>query len=110
MPKKKQEIKTKEAPQEKAEEECELQELGKPETEVPEAEEKAKKLNSTAYISLICGILAWALATTGFVPLIAAPIGVFFGIKARKSAKKKMATVGLVLNVIMVVLIVMILI
>lgn len=30
-----------------------------------EAEEKAKKLNSTAYISLICGILAWALATTG---------------------------------------------
>ena len=72
----------------------------------------AQKADPTykAYISLILGILTWVTSPTGIIPLITIPVGVFFGVQAMKSTKKKTAIAGLVLNGIMVVAVIAIMI
>ena len=69
-----------------------------------ERKKEERKANPTykAYASLIFGILTWVTSPTGMIPMITIPVGVFFGVQAMKSTKKKTALVGLVLNGIMV--------
>lgn len=69
-----------------------------------ERKKEERKANPTykAYASLIFGILTWVTSPTGIIPMITIPVGVFFGVQAMKSTKKKTALVGLALNGIMV--------
>ena len=73
----------------------------------------AQKADPTykAYASLILGILTWATSTTGLIiPLITMLLGIFLGVQALKTTKKKTAIAGLVLNGLMAVLVVAIMI
>lgn len=91
----------------KAEEAAEAMRLEK------EHKKDEQKANPTykAYASLILGILTWATSTTGLIiPLITMLLGIFFGVQALKTTKKKTAIVGLVLNGLMAVLVVAIMI
>lgn len=54
--------------------------------------------------------MVWVTSPTGIIPLITIPVGVFFGVQAMKSAKRKTAIAGLVLNGIMVVAVIAIMI
>lgn len=99
------------AAQEKAEkkaaEEAEAKRLEK------ERKKEERKANPTykAYASLILGILTWATSTTGLIiPLITMLLGIFLGVQALKTTKKKTAIAGLVLNGLMAVLVVAIMI
>lgn len=91
----------------KAAEEAEAKRLEK------EHKKDAQKADPTykAYASLILGILTWATSTTGLIiPLITMLLGIFLGVQALKSTKKKTAIAGLVLNGLMAVLVVAIMI
>ena len=91
----------------KAAEEAEAKRLGK------EHKKDAQKADPTykAYASLILGILTWATSTTGLIiPLITMLMGIFLGVQALKTTKKKTAIAGLVLNGLMAVLVVAIMI
>ena len=91
----------------KAAEEAEAKRLEK------EHKNDAQKADPTykAYASLILGILTWATSTTGLIiPLITMLLGIFLGVQALKTTKKKTAIAGLVLNGLMAVLVVAIMI
>lgn len=78
-----------------------------------EQKKDEQKVNPTykAYASLILGILTWATSTTGLIiPLITMLLGIFLGVQALKTTKKKTAIAGLVLNGLMAVLVVAIMI
>ena len=78
-----------------------------------EQKKDEQKANPTykAYASLILGILTWATSTTGLIiPLITMLLGIFLGVQALKTTKKKTAIAGLVLNGLMAVLVVAIMI
>lgn len=103
--------------QAKAEEEARKESRIKAEAEAKRLEKEhkkdAQKADPTykAYASLILGILTWATSTTGLIiPLITMLLGIFLGVQALKTTKKKTAIAGLVLNGLMAVLVVAIMI
>ena len=99
--------------QAKAEEEARKEKAAEAKRLEKERKKEERKANPTykAYASLILGILTWATSTTGLIiPLITMLLGIFLGVQALKTTKKKTAIAGLVLNGLMAVLVVAIMI
>lgn len=99
--------------QAKAEEEARKEKAAEAKRLEKERKKEERKANPTykAYASLILGILTWATSATGLIiPLITMLLGIFLGVQALKTTKKKTAIAGLVLNGLMAVLVVAIMI
>ena len=98
--------------QAKAEEEARKEKAAEAKRLEKERKKEERKANPTykAYASLILGILIWITFMMGaaglIVTLLMMVLGMFFGVQALKSTKKKIAIAGLVLNGLMVALIV----
>lgn len=79
----------------------------------PEPEPKRPPNDTKAIVSLCCGVLSIITMFTGagaLIGIVAAIVGLIFGIKARKENRSTMATVGIVLSAISLLLCVVVLI
>lgn len=73
-------------------------------------EERKNNPKHLAVASLILGIISYLSIVTIIIPIATSILGIIWGVKGRKSEKKKIAIAGIVLNIGFIVLFIIILI